>query len=178
MYRPKFEDVSDFCEIHIDGDLWKFKGNYDFNDLMQECYIVYLRCEAWYYNYCDLDEKIYFVFKGYFMESVRNTLHTLNHKHKFIRNKRGTAYDNMGIGKECEDTALSILIEDAPSEVKEVLQIIFNAPQEFFKILGLQGSRCPWSNLKFCKIIGVSDRKIELLKKIKKYLYDNIVEVV
>ena len=68
---------------------------------------------------------------------------------------------------------IELLIEQAPSEVREVLNLLLNAPKEILDAVALALKKDVTSNSVLCRLLGKDPSKINVVKLTESY-FDNI----
>jgi hypothetical protein len=172
MYKPEYEGVVrgyavNFLEKHI----WKLDPYYTLEDANQESFLKYLECVNWYNEKCDTHRKNVATFMAYYKTALSTLIVDLERKAKLSRRLRPT---NGQIAKDVlymQTSSNFDTIQDAPSEIKDVLNMIVNSPKEVFQALGLHEKSARWSSLKFSALIGRAKEK-GFMGKIKKYLFE------
>ena len=107
----------------VSKNIWRFRGVYEFNDLMGEAYLVFEKVRCKYANKVDNPKWFMSLYKS----ALANRLHDVS---KTIGNS-GTVERVEDEPSEVIDSGyLYHLIEQAPEEISSVLSLFLRAPQE------------------------------------------------
>jgi len=112
--------IENWTKKFISKNLWRFEGSYEFDDLMQDCFIKFMFCRD---KYKDTAENMAH-FMSLYKRAVVNHFHdkaneTTNHRHSDIEEVQNYAassicFNNLGF--------LLVLIKEAPKEVQTVIE--------------------------------------------------------
>lgn len=139
MYKPAFKGPIEGWTVNYTKPLfWRVESIMEWRDLLQEAYIVFMRCEA---RYPLLDTPQHFM--SLYQRAWKNHLTDLSNEATRLRRfvsdtselEDGEVIPHEGVGDlDCEG-ALSILLRQAPDEVRRVINLMLNAPQELLDIV-------------------------------------------
>lgn len=174
MHVPKWPGpVEGYVKNYIRTNLWRYEAlGYDFDDLINEAWIVFARCTK------NHEFKSPEHFMGFFKTALHNSFFDIMKKsikelkyRKFIDNEETTIEDFSQVE---EQGTLRVLLSQAPKEIKEVFNLLFNAPTEILEALGFgmvtkRGQKM-LSNRKLCSFLGYNPTNVNLIKMIKEYL--------
>lgn len=165
MYRPTFKGpIEGWLTNYCAANQWRTRGLAEFDDLLQDGYIVFARCAA---RYPELDAPEHFM--ALYKTAWINHFNDLSVKATRIRNESAdqlsdgeserVSADSL-VGESDNDGYLSVLIAEAPREVKLVLSLFLNAPSELLDaaLLGWRGKdrRCRTNGSKvICRLLGL-----------------------
>lgn len=138
-YLPTFEGpVQGYAANHIQANLWKVQPLYERDDMMQEAYLVFVRCAG---KYPALDTPQHFM--SLFKMAWGRHIIDLAKKASAARNCRsatmldredGSTYQREVIGDFDNDGQLLTMLRQAPREVMMVLNLLVNAPTELLEL--------------------------------------------
>lgn len=155
--------LSNYCKKFSKANLWKVEMlGYEWDDLYQECYIVYDRCAK---KYSGLDDA---QFMAKFKKSLQNRIIKLTQKNKEEKLLRENLFYYMEetIEDPLEKADFNITVSMAPPLVKKAVGLINNPPKTIIDKLGQREFR---SNKFFCACLGVSPKHNNILEVIKNY---------
>lgn len=185
MYEPEFADFEVMIQSFLKSNYWRVSRFMEWEDAYQEaCYKYAITKKRALNKGIVFENKAHFA--QYFRKSMTLHFHTLSNENTLIKNE---LMECDLIGDEEESSAFfevvgdlenlgifEYFLEKAPSEVKEVLNLLFNTPSELLdKYLktynNLTGKKTASvvSDSFLCFILGY-DENTNLLEKIKKYL--------
>ena len=146
---------------------------YELEDLMQEGYVLYIKVIE---KYKEINEPKHLMslykstLKNRFNE-IANELLELT-KRVYVKRVDDEKSENIfdSISSE-ENTEFRTLLSTAPDEIKDVLMLMFNTPQEYVEVLGLfkKRRRGFQNNPLVCKLLGYDSTKINLIQNFKEY---------
>lgn len=129
MYKPKYNGpIQGWAVNYSAANAWKVSAIMELDDLLQESYMIFLKCKA---RYPVLEEAKHFMalYKRAFTNHVTDLAELAS------RSKDETDHDISVIhmthcGETDNDGRLATLLRQAPREVQMVLNLMLNAPQE------------------------------------------------
>lgn len=163
-YQPRFEGpiqgwTVNYCRKHA----WKTEGSQQWDDLMQEAYLVFLRCVE---RYPDVEEAPHFM--ALYKRAWANEMTDLANKDTALRQEvpfpttivDGDVIELEVMGEHYHDGNLATLLRQAPKEVLMVLNLFLNAPNEIVELAlsGWRGrdKRCrAGGSRKICQLLGL-----------------------
>lgn len=130
-YAPKWDgSIGGWATNHVAANLWRVRRTHDFDDLLQEAQLVFLRCAK---RYPELDAPQHFM--ALFQRALTNKVHDLANAATKMSAEvpeptapGGAPWEGAG-ELEC-DGELAVKLRQAPSEITQVLALFLNAPQE------------------------------------------------
>lgn len=135
QYIPRWRgSVEGYVTNQITKQLWRFSLTHDRDDLTQEAYIVFLKCER---AYPVLDTPQHFM--SLYMSALQRRFNDLSRKHSRIapvsvqEDTEGNAHREQ-TGALDNDGYLAAMIRQAPREVSMVLALFLNAPAELLDV--------------------------------------------
>ena len=163
-----------FCQ----ANLWRVQRSMEFDDLMQEAYLVFLKCSN---AYPDVVPKH---FMSLYMTAwnrrfINLALEATSHKKQVSLSDlekptdEGDGISHEMVGELNNDGHLSVLLRQAPKEVLLVLNLFLNAPTELLE-LALSNwnggdKRCiTGGSTKICKMLGLPE-DLDVLQLVKEY---------
>lgn len=174
MYIPTWTgSIEGYSKNYCIKNLWKFLPlSYDLEDLMQESYVVFLKCQM---RYPEIDTPQHFM--SLFKSALHNYLFDLSKP--YLMEVQHLVYlpeevnlENFSFAEE--EATLRILLSQAPKEVKQVLNLLFNAPIELLDMIGFnstdrRGKSLVSCNKKLCALLGYDPRCVDLVGMLKSY---------
>lgn len=171
MYNPKWEGpIEGFSRNFARLQLYKLQPiGFEFDDIVQEAYIVFDKCKT---TYPDLDTAKHFM--SLYKIALRRRLFDIWYPK---RNEQFLLTELDNFVEEFKDVEregfFRVLLSEAPKEIKEVLSLLFRAPDEVLELLGLsqkrKGRSIESSNRKLCALFGYDYRKVNVISLIKTY---------
>jgi DNA-directed RNA polymerase specialized sigma24 family protein len=134
-FKPTWEYVVGYALALIRDFGWKLP-HVEREDLLQDAYVVYLDC----CRKIKFDNKSHLV--SYFYSAFHNHLVTMNCRYSRERNwviceDISTVVDSKKEPIDSDGPTFKVMLQELPSDIKMVLDIIFNAPVEVLEGLGL-----------------------------------------
>ena len=181
MYNPKFEGpIMGYVANSLPGHVWKVAPLYDRDDLMQEAYLVFLRCAS---KYPALDEAKHFMalFKTAWSNHVillakKATQNRFTVPEAQLDKDDGSEWRRDAPGDLDNEGLLRTMVRQAPSEVLMVLNLFLSAPAELVELASeawsRQAKRGADPNDFVCRALGLpaGARPID---KVREYLGNN-----
>ncbi len=155
--------------------VWRLQYlGYSEEDIVQEAYLAYDRCLT-LYGTIFAGDALSLEYKA----SVRNLISSLSVKDSKEREGLKEYKESEYIAKEGSPFANSNffdLLRKAPIEVKEVLSLVFNTPQELLEEVtgSLKSSRGFNDNKFLCEQLGYNRFRVNLVKITKRYFSGNL----
>lgn len=175
-YKPEYEGpIAGWTVNHIQANLWRVSRVREREDLLQDAQEVFLRCAA---RYPDMDTPQHFM--SLYQRSWINHVNDLSNDQTKIKAEvgmqRGTSeeeYDWEPVGDLENDGYFAIKLRQAPNEVKQVLNLFLNAPQEILDLaLGSwkgRDRRCTTGgSKKICRLLGLPD-ELDVMQMVSDY---------
>lgn len=173
MYTPQWKgSIEGYSKNYCIKNLWKFASiGYDLQDLTQESYVIFLKCQM---RYQETDTPQHFM--ALFKTAIHNHLYDLSkpyfHELQYLtRLSEELDLENYSSVEECGTFA--ILLSQAPIEVKQVLNLLFKAPEELLEMIGVtdgrRGKNLVSCNRKLCALLGYDPRYTNLVDMVKVY---------
>lgn len=175
MYQPVFKGpIEGWVVNYTKAQFWRLQATMEWDDVMQEAYLVFLRCSN---KYPALLEAKHFMalFKQAWIRHVTDLAY-VDSRHRVAQAPTEMAEDGYvqeRVGDLDNDGQLAILMRQAPSEVRMVINLFLNAPQEMLDSLlsGWTGRdrRCRnGGSLRINKALGL-DPKTDVLGLVEDY---------
>ena len=164
---PPFEGMIEaYTKKYVHKHWWRLENHFSYEDLMQEAYCVYLKCLRRYEHVVDTPQW----FMSLYQRSLTNRINDLSLEETALNQTVSTC---MGDGEssfdfisellpgDLENEAFTqILMEQAPEELKKVINFIDNAPQDLIqKVLdawSTQGKKKSLGTTHLCMLLGIS----------------------
>lgn len=160
-YTPQFKGpIEGYVVNFINRNLWRVASSMEFEDLMQEAHVVYLKlCQ----RYKNVDAPH---FMALFKTSWNRRFTDLSHIDTHCRAQIGdsdlapneTRFLDSLPGDLCHDGMLLTAIRQAPSEVQSVLYLFMNAPTEILDLASKawrsNGHNRDLGNNMLCRMLG------------------------
>jgi hypothetical protein len=137
-YLPEFTGpIEGFVVNYISKNYWRVARTVPREDLMQEAYVVFLRCKR---KYTQLEEARHFMalFKTAWVRHFTD-LANADTQDRLVSSTEmvdadGDAHTREMVGELCTDGELATKLRQAPAEVLMVLNLFLNAPQEILEL--------------------------------------------
>lgn len=179
-YAPEWEGpVAGWAVNHAAQNVWRVSRDYEVADLIGEAYVVYARCAK---RYPALDTPQHFM--SLFQRAFSNRIHDLanantRRRREVSRAPRpgdGESHEAAAAGWVGEldcDGELAVKLRQAPSEVKQVLALFLNAPQELLDIAlgswrGEDRRRADGGSEAVNRLLGLPQGR-DILKEVRDY---------
>lgn len=146
---------------------------------MQEAWIVFDRCAKKYSGLVDNPAWFMALYQRALIGQF-NDFSTISSRRRHVISESNLVNDDgelptdlrEPVGEVCNEGELRVLVRQAPSEVKMVLALLFNAPSELLEMISdaFQGARKSNSmgNKHLCLLLGVSE-DTDLLGRVRDY---------
>lgn len=139
MYLPEWKGpIEGYVVNSVTKNLWRVSTTHERADLMQEAYIVFLRCAS---KYAIIDTGAHFM--SLFKTAWSRHLHDLSNKARSSKmmvsesnfdQEDDSEWRRDHVGELDNDGRLAVLMRQAPREVLLVLNLFLNAPQELLDL--------------------------------------------
>lgn len=165
--------IEGYVVNYLNQNYWKVERSMEWSDIMQEAYCVYLdTCR----RYPDVSDAPHFMalFKRCWHCAFTN-LTKKDTRHRYLPvlddPENSTAFDSVGETENAGYTA--ILLEEAPSEVKQVIALFLNAPTEVLELISAAwkrtGKRKAAGNRMINRCLGLPEDR-DSLAQVENYL--------
>ena len=171
-YIPQWQGaIEAYSKNQVRANLWKLEAlGYDFEDLLHvavECFCV---CRDRY----KVENAKHFM--GLFKMCLHNKFYDLARVASLERglivetSENVLNFLNQGF---CEsEGTFRVLLKNAPTEIKQVLSLVLNAPNELLESIGFSKKKdkgfC--ANKRLCRLLGYNSDEINLVQRVKEYL--------
>lgn len=178
-YQPEFKGpIEGWVVNHMTKNYWRVASTIPREDLLQEAYVVFLRCKRNYTDQGRVKSPQHFMalFKTSWTNEFTNlSLADTNSRFLVSENKDyGDGEVTMeAIGETDNDGSLAVMVRQAPVEVLMVLNLFLSAPQELLDLAlsswnindrrGRTGS-----SKRLCKILGLPEH-LDVLRMTEDY---------
>ena len=138
MYYPKFQGpIEGWAVKYASSQFWRVQSSMQWEDLMQESYMVFRRCAD---KYPALDTPQHFM--ALFKRAWINEINTMAVTDSRLRDFQPLTVERdeeeistEPVGELTHDGDLALLLQSAPSEVISLLNLMLRAPQEIIEIV-------------------------------------------
>lgn len=162
---------------------WRVEATLERSDLIQEAYVVFLRCKEAYAGKIKASEPQHFM--SLFQRSFLNTIHDLSvddtrFRETFVPDHVTQRDGESGswvpidyAGDTDNDGTLATLIRQAPREVSMVLNLFLSAPEELLEVaLGSwrgRDKRCKTGGSeRICRLLGLP-KDLDVMARVEEY---------
>lgn len=180
-FRPEFDPViSGWAVNHLRTNYWRVAGHYEFEDMIQEAWLVFATCRD---SYPHVNEARHFT--SLFKTAFRNRIHDLSYG---CSNEKGVVADEGDDGLCYEEVLANIvgntpnagfatvLLNEIPKELKtllnamcdEAMRGVFHTPMERFDT-GNGLSRRQTTNQYWCGLLGFDSDRVDLVGMLLSY---------
>lgn len=180
MYVPEFKGpVEGYLVNQLSRNLWKLRPLYEHDDAMQEGYLVFMRVAARYPMLNDPPQ-----FMALFKQAWSNHMIDLAKKATAARcmvsenqfdDEANEAWSRDHVGDLDTNGFVSILIQQAPGEVRLVLNLFLNAPHDLLEMAGAAWSKSrkhdPSGNRFINRLLGLPDDH-DSIGKVRRYFQE------
>ncbi len=163
-YEPQFKGpIEGWTVNYCRKNAWKTQGSQQWEDLMQQAYLVFLRCVN---QYPDVHEAKHFM--SLYQRAWTNEMTDMANKDTALRREvpypttiiDGDTVEVELVGEHRHDGELATLLRQAPEEVLMVLNLFLNAPSEILDVVlaGWNGrdKRCrAGGSRRLCQLLGL-----------------------
>ena len=138
-YLPTFEGpIQGYAANNIQQNLWKVQPLYEREDMMQEAWLVFIRC-AGKYPQLDTPQHFMSLFKMAWSRHVIDLAKKASAARRcssatMLDREDGSAYQREVVGDFDNDGQLLTILRQAPREVMMVLNLLVNAPTELLEL--------------------------------------------
>lgn len=166
-----------YAQRVIRKQLWRIATTCDFDDAMQEAYLVYLRCARKYAYRVDNEAWFMALYKSALSRELVNLANDDTAYREVITlvdpcGDDATMIDLLA-GSEDGEGELAVTLRWAPDEVREVLTLLLNAPTELLRVFtaswAKHGSTERYGSKLLCRVLGRPE-DANLLQRVRKYL--------
>jgi hypothetical protein len=182
-YEPIYHGVLEgFTYNFLKKMFWRVKGIYEFEDLIQDAYEIFLRCRN---KYCMPESNPRVTEPKHFMSlyqtSLRNHIFNLSRSvsnERFYRvDEREDWDDIMEVLKKCvgdrgTEGDLRVMVNSAPPLVREVLDVVVNKKELLDKEWEKhkkKGGKAEMGNTYLCSVLGYNPLNVNLVKIVRNY---------
>ena len=160
-YVPEWEGVFEkYSCKKIHDNLWRMQNiGYEFEDLYQEAAVVFCECRSRY----NVENARHFM--SIYSKALHDRFYDLAIKsYKSIATSDFDDDDNSKYEPlDFSQGELRLKLGSLSDELKQVMNLIINAPEEMLKAFNLKNGR--GLNNKMCKLLGLDGNVIERLKE-------------
>lgn len=179
-YLPRFHGaIEGYVVNFIRANGWRVQSSMEFEDVMQEAHVIFLRLAA-KYGLTDTPQHFMALFKtawrNHFVDLARTDsnlrLCTLNSQMQEDEEGDYLALLESLPGDLENHGYLRMLLEDAPSDIKTVLAFFFKAPDQLLESMStawkLAGRRDDRGNTMLCEALGFT-RGTDVIGMVSRY---------
>jgi hypothetical protein len=170
-FNPKWEGfIEGYVVNFLKKNFWRVSEYMEYQDCLQEAHCVFLRLKRKYGN-MDSPRHFMALYKVSWINEF-NDLSTSANKYKTRYCLLEENEEEIDQVEQDNDGRLSIMMEQAPSDVKIVLQLMLTAPVEvldmFASMWKSKGNGKEFGNKHLCEILGLP-QKTDIVGKINSY---------
>ena len=183
-FTPQFTgSIEGYTKNFINANLWKVDKLYDYDDILQEAREQFLRTIQRMKANGDTIQNEKHMMSLYKTSFSRHFITLCNRTTKMSveQNMSGFTTDDDTldfeslIGSDENTGYLECLVDQAPKEVEQVFNLLFNTPVEVLNIAinawnGQNKKGAGVGNCFLCKMLGYDSSKVNLVAKVKNYL--------
>lgn len=138
MYTPEFKGkIEGWTVNYLKREFWRVEAIMEWQDVLQEAYIVFMRCAA-KYPHMDTPQHFMALYKRAWTNEFNDLSSEATKLRALVPDVREVDSEEtpMEAAGELENEGyLRILVSQAPDEVRSVLCLMLNAPQELLDVL-------------------------------------------
>lgn len=162
-YSPQWNGpIEGYVVNFMKRNQWRVQSHMEYEDCIQEAYYIFLRLK---HKYGRLDTPQHFM--ALYKTTLTNEFNDLvaksvKYRVEVLENKLDGYYDMLidtVAGDSNNDGELSIMMEQAPGEIKLVLQLMLTAPVEVLEMFAgswkQRGKTKEFGNAHLCEILGL-----------------------
>lgn len=176
-YVPYWSPTIDiWTRRFIDKNLWRVSAHIgDREDALQEARIVYLRCERRYSGVVDnaawfmalYQRSLIAQFHDFANAATRQRDLVVSHSDLALVDEEGPQFDS--VGELRNGGELSVMVRQAPNEVRMVLALLLNAPCELLELVAASTRKAQaLGNKHLCLLLGITE-DMDLLGRVREY---------
>lgn len=185
VYEPRFKGpIEGYVRNQLKRHLWRVNRHREYEDMMQEAHCVFYHLKNRYAEVEGMNDPW---FMALFVRSFTNVITniSLRDSRNSVEHLAGVFIDEEGNIEECglenlmnamgdpdNEGYYRIYLKQAPSELRSVLSILFNAPQDMlddvaaaFKTRGDN-----YGNKMLCGLVGLDPKHWDLKFMLKEYI--------
>jgi hypothetical protein len=172
-YTPKWDGfICGFVVNFLKKNYWRVASHMEYQDCMQEAQYTFLRLKA-KYGRLDTPQHFMALYKTTWTREFDDlTLLATKHRNEVCEADTEDESYCLNIGDLNNEGELAIMIEQAPSDVKIVLQLMLTAPVEvldmFSSVWRQRGKKKEFGNTHLCELLGLPP-KTDIVGKINSY---------
>jgi hypothetical protein len=134
-WRPLWHGPCEaWAKKFVGKNLWRIGRQFDYDDAVQQCAVTFLKCCRFYKGKVDNDAH----FMALFKRAVINDFHTFARHNRQIKQTRAAIvelYNAHSTNIELPDAPLSVAVNQASAELREVFRVIANGPSELVALM-------------------------------------------
>jgi len=178
-YTPQWKGfIEGYVKNFMVANYWRVANHMGYEDCIQEAHFLFFRLKKKYGN-LDTPQHFMTLFKRSWMNEFNDfsSAATKHRKEVYIDdlkeiNFEYTFFEGVEFSELENDGELAVMIEQAPSDIKLVLQLLLSAPIEvldmFRSAWKSRGKYNDFGNTHLCSILGLPD-KTDVVEKINNY---------
>lgn len=186
-FRPEWKGpIEGFVVNTIKRNFWRLKKSYQFEDLFQEAYLLFLELEKRYSGKVDNPRWFMSLYSRSLINRITDFANettklqaetALSEAVPKTNGKEKIAKEDardMIPGELRNEGELISLLDSAPGEIASVLNVLLGAPTEFLELLTaswrVQRRKNECGNKFLCALVGYNPKHIDIESQIKEYL--------
>lgn len=168
--------IEGFVKNYSVKNLWRVESSvHSLDDIFQDSYILFLELKKKYGK--DVNNPKWFM--SLYKVSFINYFNKLsNRRTDFYDLKNLDIFNNKDFSSD--DSYFSVLLSEAPHEIKAVLNLFINSPKDLlddiFRSWKVRGKRKDDGNAFLCELLGLNKEDVDIKKSFKDYfLKDEVI---
>lgn len=138
MYKPAFKGpIEGWTVNYTKAQFWRVEAMMEWQDVMQEAYIVFMRVSA-KYPVMDTPQHFMALYKRAWVNHVTDLSNEATKLRALVGEdpaEPDLGAVSMAIGDTDNDGVLGVKLRQAPDDVRKVLHLMLSAPQELLDVL-------------------------------------------
>ena len=180
---PKLKNVLDgYITNFLRSNYWRVENIMEWDDAFQEAYFTILIMEKRLFKHGkDVTIETPQQYMACFKTCWQRHFHTLSNRDtKYKSVKTESSFNNIddeellfSVSNLLTDDNvgyMELVLEQAPSEVKAVFNLLLNAPKEVLESVSLALKKDITSNIVLCRLLGYDSKQVNIVETTKKYL--------
>lgn len=160
--------INGYAVNYVNANLWRLYNRYNFDELVNEAFLVYCKVSITYANKVDNPKW----FMALYKTALSNRMHDLSKTINQLVEDCEEPYKGSSLVTS-NDGYLEVLLNQAPSEISSVLSLFINAPQELldlaFSSWKSNGGKKITGNRFLSSVLGLKDTR-DMCKMVTDYL--------
>lgn len=166
----------------INKNLWRLSNAMQFDDIYQEAYLKFLTLRKKYAGVIDSPKHFMSLYKTALARKITDFSHESTKLRKQVVftdlednfGEETMDYSDLLIGETDMEGLLEIKLDEAPPDVRMVLNIMINSRPDLLEAIHDSwfdnGKRKPGGNQFLCSLVGYDHREVDLVARVTDYL--------